>query len=422
MKKIASVVLIASLLLSLAGCAGSGSTSAPAASSGTSAAPAPAPAATPSPVPAASAAAASSPAPQSKAQVLLSAMSLDEKIGQLFLVRPDALEPTLTSEQINDAKNYGVTSMSEAMAAMLAQYPAGGIVFFGKNITSPSQLTAFVTSLRGASTQPLMLGIDEEGGSVSRIANTAGFDVKKYDSMAAVGATGDPQQAAEVGLTIGTYLKQYGFDLDFAPDADVNTNPDNIVIGKRAFGSDPALVARMVTAEIGGLHQAGVMTCAKHFPGHGDTKGDTHDGYVSVTKSWDELKCCELIPFAAAIDAGTDMVMAAHITARNVTDDGLPASLSHEMLTDRLRGEMGYQGVIITDAMAMGAIAKEYTPADAAVKAILAGADLVLMPQDYKEAFVGVRDAVQNGTISEERLEQSVLRVLQLKEKYGLLQ
>ena len=358
---------------------------------------------------------------QSAAEKALSSMGTDEKIGQLFIVRPDALSPSLTSEQINDAANYGVTALTQEMTDTLKAYPAGGIAVFGKNITSPQQLKEFVSALNAASETPLFMGIDEEGGTVSRIANAKGFDVPKYESMEKIGATGDTKNAGDAGCAIGSYLKDYGFNLDFAPVADMNTNPDNVVIGARAFGSEPGLVAGMVSAEIDGLHEAGVMTCAKHFPGHGDTTGDTHDGYVSVKKTWDELLDCEIIPFTAAMDAGTDMIMAAHITAVNVTGDGLPASLSKVMITDKLRGELGYKGVVITDAMAMGAITKDYSSADAAVKAILAGADIVLMPEDYKAAFESVRKAVESGTISSQRLDESVLRILELKERYGLL-
>ena len=177
----------------------------------------------------------------------------------------------------------------------------------------------------------------------------------------------------------------------------------------------------MVSAEIKGLHESGIMSCAKHFPGHGDTKGDTHYEFVYVEKTWDELLDCEIIPFTAAMDADTDMIMVAHIAARNVTDDGLPSSMSKEMITDRLRGELGYKGVVITDSMAMGAVADKYSPAEAAVKSIQAGADIILMPEDYKAAFQGVLDAVNNGTISQERLDESVLRILNLKQQYGLL-
>lgn len=358
---------------------------------------------------------------QSAAEKALAAMSTDEKIGQLFMIRPESLDPNLTPAQVHNAEQYGATEVSDAMAATLKEYPAGGIAVFSKNISSPAQLTSFVAALQNASATPLIMGIDEEGGSVARIGNSKSFDVPKYGSMGKIGATGDTENAGNVGYTIGSYLKKYGFTLDFAPVADVNTNPHNIVIGNRAFGSDPELVAGMVSAEIDGLHRAGIMSCAKHFPGHGDTMGDTHDGYVSVTKTWEELKNCELIPFVAAMKAGTDMIMAAHITAVNVTDDGLPASLSKELITDKLRGELGYKGVIITDSMGMGAIENKYSSADAAVKAILAGADVVLMPMDYRAAFEGVRKAVEDGTISEKRLDESVLRILNLKEQYGIL-
>ena len=405
MKKFLTVAIVLSMLMALCAC---GTKSQPAATE----TPEPTLAATETPEPTAE---------QTLAQKTLDSMSLDEKIGQLFIIRPDALDPDLTSAEIDNASKYGVTELSGAMTETLRQYPVGGIAMFGKNITSPQQLTQYVDALQSASSTPLIMGIDEEGGSVSRIANSKGFNVKKYKSMAAIGATGDTQNAEDVGYTIGSYLTEYGFNLDFAPDADVNTNPNNIVIGDRSFGSDPELVAKMVSAEIAGLHKAGVMSCAKHFPGHGDTKGDTHTGYVAVEKTWDELEACELIPFVAAINAGTDMIMAAHITAKNVTDDGLPASLSKEMITDKLRGELGYNGVVITDAMSMGAVTSEYTSAEAAVKAFTAGADIMLMPDDYKAAFKGIRDAVNDGTISMERLNESVLRILTLKEQYGIL-
>ena len=359
-------------------------------------------------------------AAQTAAEKRLAEMSTEEKVGQLFIIRPAALDTSLTPAQISDASKYGVTELSDAMAETLKQYPAGGFAFFGKNITSPEQLEGFAGALNAARPS-LFMAVDEEGGSVSRIANSKGFDVTKYDSMESVGDTGDAENARNVGVTIGAYLKKYGFNLDFAPDADVNTNPDNMVIGDRSFGSDGELVAKMVSAEIDGLHQSGVMSCAKHFPGHGDTKGDTHTQFVYVDKSWEQLQSCELIPFKAAIGAGTDMIMAAHIAARNVTDDDLPSSMSYEMITGKLRGELGYEGIVITDGMAMGAVTQRYSSAEAAVKAIQAGADIVLMPENYIEAFNGVLAAVKDGSISAARLDESVLRILELKDKYGLL-
>ena len=355
-----------------------------------------------------------------RAAQILADMTTEQKVGQLFLVRPESLSPSLSDAQANDATHYGVTALSDEMRTSLISYPVGGIALFGKNISGAQQLPDFITSLQDASSVPLFIGVDEEGGRVARIANSSFFDVTKYESMQAVGDSGDPQKAKEVGLTIGGYLKPLGFNLDFAPDADVFTNPSNLVIGDRSFGSDPKLVGEMVCAQLTGMHEAGIMGCIKHFPGHGDTKGDTHTGYVSVSKTWEELKACELVPFCAALPY-TDMVMVAHITAVQVSDDGLPASLSKEIITGKLRDELGYDGVVITDSMSMGAITEDYTSAESALLALQAGADIVLMPRNLPDAFQGVLQAVEQGNLSTYRLDESVLRILTLKVKYGLL-
>lgn len=364
--------------------------------------------------------------PASKVETLLGSMSLEEKVGQLFIIRPESLSTALTPQQAHDTTGYGVTEWTEDMAAQLEKYPAGGVAIFGKNISSPEQLKNFVAAMQQASSLPLFMGVDEEGGSVSRLANSPafrteeGYVLPQFKSMAEIGASGDTGAARTVGFTIGCYLQEYGFNLDFAPVADTNTNPDNVVIGDRAFGSDPELVSQMVAADLEGLHSAGVLGCIKHFPGHGDTVGDTHDGYVSIQKTWDELLSAELIPFINNLD-NTDMVMVAHISLPNVTDDGLPASLSGELISGKLRGELGYDGVVITDSLAMGAIAQEYSSADCAVMALDAGVDILLMPEDYAAAFEGVVQAVEDGRLSMERIDESVRRVLELKDQLGLL-
>lgn len=347
------------------------------------------------------------------ARQLLDSLSLREKVGQLFLVAPEAL-------QIQSGVSYSSTVWNDAMTQTLQDYPVGGIILFGANVSTPAQLQYFTTSMRLAFPTAPFIAIDEEGGRVARIGRNSNFDVPRYDSMEAVGNTGNPQNAYEAGLAIGTYLQEYGLNVDFAPVADMNTNPNNVVIGDRAFGSDPQLVSDMVNAAIDGFHEAGIITSIKHFPGHGDTTGDTHDGYVAVTKSWEELKNCELIPFIAALD-NTDMVMAAHITLPNITTDGLPASLSHEILTEKLRGELGYQGVIVTDSLSMGAIIQNYSPLESVKTAFLAGADILLMPQNFTEGFDGLVAAIETGEISEERLNESVLRILKLKIQYGII-
>lgn len=333
----------------------------------------------------------------SLAEQLLSEMTLEDKIGQLFIIRP---------EQLEDNPSYNI----------------GGVCMFAANINSPEQITSYINTLQSNSKIPMFISVDEEGGLVARIANSEAFNVTTYNSMEEIGTTGDPNNAEDVGYTIGSYLKEYGFNLDFAPVADVNTNPENIVIGNRAFGNDPNLVASMVNSAINGFHNAEIMCCVKHFPGHGDTVGDTHDGYVSITKTWDELKDCELIPFISAIQNNVDTIMVAHITTPNITSDNLPASMSYEMITTKLRGELGYDGVVITDAMEMGAIANHYTSSTGAVTALKAGVDIILMPESITEAYEGIYEAVMNGDITEERIDESVLRILSLKEKYNIIQ
>ena len=339
------------------------------------------------------------------AEQLLAKMSLEEKVGQLFLIRPESLDASLTQEQVHSTRDYGTQQLTEEMAALLKQYPAGGIAIFGKNIADPDQLETFLSDFQQNSSLPLIFAIDEEGGSVSRIANTPTFQVPQFSGAGAIGAAGNPEKAREMGSAIGQYLRQYGFHLDFAPVVDINSNPDNIIIGSRSFGSDAQTVSTMANAMIDGLHSAGIMACIKHFPGHGDTSGDSHDGYVSISKSWEELLQCELIPFINALDK-TDLVMAAHISTPYITRDGLPASLSPTMLTDKLRGELGYDGVIITDSLAMGAITQNYSSAESSVLAFTAGADLLLMPYDYIAAYEGILSAVQNGEISMARLDE----------------
>ena len=195
----------------------------------------------------------------------------------------------------------------------------------------------------------------------------------------------------------------------------MNTNPENIVIGPRAFSDDPAVAASMVTSYLQGLKDAGITGCIKHFPGHGDTSADTHTGYAQSLKSWDEMKECEMVTFRAGIEWGCQLIMTAHIAVPNVTGTTDPSTLSPIILQNKLRGELGYQNIIVTDGMEMGAITQHYTSAEAAVGSIQAGADIVLGPRDFVEAFEAVVAAVNNGTISEERINQSVRRILTLR-------
>lgn len=341
------------------------------------------------------------------------AATLREKAGQLFVIRPDQLDTSITPEIAHNDKTKGITSLNDNMLETLRDYPPGGFALFRKNIASPKQLKALTKSLTQSCKITPIIAIDEEGGRISRIANSKGFSVRKFKSTQSIGEQAIAKEAAS---SIGKYLHEFGINMNFAPVADVNTNPENIVIGDRAFGSDPSKVSMMVSEYLDGLKSEGILSCIKHFPGHGDTKADSHEGTVIVAKSWSELLKAELIPFIDNLPKA-DSVMIAHLNLPNITHDNLPATLSRELITGRLREELGYDGVVIADALMMGAITKHYTSAEVAVLALKAGCDVLLMPYDYREAFDGVIEAVSSGRLSETRLDESVNRIMKLKEK-----
>ena len=344
----------------------------------------------------------------------LSKMTLREKVGQMFFVRMETLDTTIHWNAYADLQENPILEVNKTMRDVNANYPVGGLILYAWNIENEAQLSTLISQIRSLNGNPLLC-IDEEGGRVARIANNPNFNVKKYESMSAIGATGDARNAYECGNTIGTYLKHYGFDIDFAPVADVNTNPENIIIGARAFSDNPEVAAPMVTNYLQGLKDAGVTGCIKHFPGHGDTKTDTHFGYASTQKTWAEMMDCEMVTFKAGIQWGCQLIMTAHIGAPKVTGTDVPSTMSSVILQDKLRGELGYQNIIITDGMEMGAITQQYSSAEAAVGSIQAGVDIVLGPKNLVEAFDAVIAAVNNGTISEERINQSVRRILKLR-------
>lgn len=354
--------------------------------------------------------------PPDPLDLLIGQMSLQEKVGQLFIVRPDAIDPALSDAYVHDTVNSGVTAVSDAMQEMLAAYPVGGFILFHGNLDSPEQVTAFNAALTDACTIAPFLSIDEEGGIVARLARHEAFDLPRFKSAAAVGAAGT---ALEMGQAIGAYLKSYGFNLDFAPVADVNTNPHNPVIGNRAFSADPEIAGQMAAAMAQGLRENGIIPTFKHFPGHGDTKEDSHAGLAVSHKTLEELKACELLPFLQA--QNTDMVMVGHIALPEITGGLIPATLSPEIVTGILKETLGFEGLVVTDAMNMGAITESYSSAEAAVLALQAGCDLILMPYDLKEAFDGVIAAVADGTLSAEWLDQTVRRILEFKMQHGVL-
>ena len=338
---------------------------------------------------------------------IIDSMSLEEKIAQLFVVTPEAITGVSC-----------VTIAGDISKESINTWPVGGLIFFEKNLVSTEQVQAMLSGFQTYSEDrtglPLFLCVDEEGGTVARVAGNESFGVEDVGDMADIGASGDTQNAYDAGVTIGTYLSALGFNVDFAPIADVWSNPENTVVKYRSFGSDADLVAEMAASLLEGLESCGVYGTYKHFPGHGNTTGDTHDGYSYSAKTLEELYECEFIPFIEGIENGVSFIMAAHISLPNVTGDDTPASLSGTIL-GILRNDLDYEGIIITDALNMEAITETYTSAEAAVAALEAGADMLLMPEDFESAFYGVLEAVESGTITEERIDESLERIIRVK-------
>ena len=339
---------------------------------------------------------------------MLGDMTLEEKVCQLFMVTPEALTGVGTVTQAG-------TATQEAVNA----YPVGGVIYFSQNLQDPDQTRTMLENTQRYAMErtgiPIFLSVDEEGGQVARVGSNPAFGVEKIGNMSDVGSRGDTQEAYEIGSTIGTYLSDLGFNMDAAPDTDVLTNPENQVVKYRSFGSDPELVARMAAAELKGLNDQGIIGMYKHFPGHGGTTADSHEGYAYVDDTQEELKSGAFIPFQDGIDNGIQVIMVSHISCPNVTGDNTPATLSEMMITDILRGEMGFDGMVITDALNMGAITAQYSSSEAAVAALNAGADMLLMPEDFQDAYQAVLQAAENGELSEARIDESAERILRVK-------
>ena len=339
------------------------------------------------------------------AEEILAEMTLEEKVYQMFIVTPEALT------------GYDVVNASTQITkGWLEKYPVGGLIYFADNIMTPDQTKDMLKNTMKSAVElqemPIFLCVDEEGGRVVRVAGNSKMGVTNVGPM---GEIKDEAGAKAAGATIGAYLKDLGFTVDMAPVADVITNDKNTVIGDRSFGSDASIVDQYADAYSDGLHSKGILSTYKHFPGHGATEGDTHEGYAYTNKTYEELKENELVPFASAKRNKIDMVMVAHIAVPNITGDNTPCTLSYKMVTEILRNDLNYNGLIITDAMNMGAITENYTSKEATVKAIQAGVDIVLMPEDFKESVKAVMDAVEKGDITEERINESVLRIIEKK-------
>ncbi len=346
--------------------------------------------------------------PNAAAWKMIESMSLDERIYQLFIVNPETLSGGYSETEVTDAVKEGFT-----------KYPVGGVILFGDNIKTRDQVMKFTEGLQKASKYPLFIAVDEEGGTVSRLGDISG--VTKQPPMREVGDSGDPNRAYEIGKTIGSEIRALGFNVDFAPCADTLVNPNNTEIGSRSFGTDPALVSTMVENMVKGLREGGVASAVKHFPGHGSAESDSHSGRAISTRTFDEMSVSDLLPFKAGIEAGADFVMISHMVNESITKTNMECSMSTNVMTNILRNTMGYTKIIITDSLSMGAITLHFSAGAAAVTALEAGADMLLMPGNVEEAAAAIRGAMENGRITELRLNESVARVLKVKLERGIL-
>lgn len=344
-----------------------------------------------------------------QARKILSEMTLEEKVYQMFFITP---------EQLTGVGK--VVAAGTATKEAIEKYPVGGIIYFSQNIVSREQTESMIKNIQSYSKIPVFTGVDEEGGIVSRIGSNLNMGTTVFPNMQEIGNTGDVKRAYEVGYVIGTESMELGFNLDFAPVADVFSNPNNTVIGARAFSIDAKIAADMVESCVKGFHDANMLCTLKHYPGHGDTLKDSHYGTAVTNKTLEELRHNEFLPFKKGIHAGADFVMVGHILTPNITDSSTPATLSGTMISI-LRDELEFDGVIITDAMNMAAISDEHSSAEAAVKAIQAGVDMILMPVDFHDAVTGVMNAVKNGVLMETMINDSVLRILCTKIDKGII-
>ncbi len=362
------------------------------------------------------------------ADSVVASMTIEQKLAQMIM-------PSLRTWNDQD-----LTAMNGELSSVLAKYDFGGVILFSQNTKDATQTTELINGIQkahlsGGFKSKLFVAIDQEGGRVTRLQTGT-----KMPGNMALAATGNATNAFKAANVIGRELAVQGFNLDFAPVVDVNNNPENPVIGVRSFSDDPAVVARFGAQFVKGLHSQKVMACLKHFPGHGDTNVDSHTGLPVINKTYEELVKNELVPYVS-LASNADFIMTAHIQYPQIEKDtyvskangqkiNLPATLSKKILTGILRENLGYKGLIITDSMEMKAISDNFDKVDASAMAINAGADMILMPVQLSsdkalkelDAYMdGLLTKVKSGEISEDRINESVKRIIETKNKYGLL-
>ncbi|MEU8968540.1 glycoside hydrolase family 3 protein [Streptomyces monashensis] len=367
------------------------------------------------------AAAPGTPPDDRRLRALISRMTLEEKVGQLFVMRVYGHSATAPDQADIDAnlKELGVRTAAE----LIATYRVGGVIYFtwAHNTRDPRQIAELSDGIQKASLDqarglPVLIGTDQEHGAVCRVGKPATL----FPGAMALGAGGSRSDVRTLGRISGAELRAMGINQDYSPDADVNVNPANPIIGVRSFGAAPDKVAELVAAEVQGYQQSRVAATAKHFPGHGDTATDSHTGFPVITHTRARWETLDAVPFRAAIAVGIDSIMTAHIQFPALDDSGDPATLSHPVLTGILRGELGYDGVVITDSLGMQGVRTKYGDDRVPVLALKAGVDQLLDPPSIDVAWHAVLKAVQDGELTESRLDESILRILRLKSRLGL--
>lgn len=340
-----------------------------------------------------------------KVESTLNEMTLEEKVGQMFMVQLSKLN--------NDASTQAVT---DTVLAGLDSYHVGGVVILKENISDKDQLTDTIGKLQENRTIPLFIAAAEESGDASVLSGDNGIGLTAFANQSEIGDSGDNSKANEYGATVGKEMSEIGFNVNFAPVADISVS-NNTTLGSRSYGTDASVVAGMVKEAVTGMQQNSVSAVLKYFPGSGSATGDASTGASTLNRTLEQLKSTELLPYQAGIEAGADFIMVGHMAIPEITGNTIPGSLSSKVVTDLLRDTLGFKGVVITDELNKKAISDRFNAAEAAKRAVNAGADVLLMPSSLKSAYEAVLAAVKSGEISEDRINESVTRILEVKLK-----